>query len=57
MYGKNSEKIQHVGHILRLREYYRVVKNKKETQVTMLKYMFCILQSHFSNIMYITWSI
>jgi len=30
MYGKNSEKIKHVGHILRLRVYYRVVKNKKK---------------------------
>jgi len=29
MYEKNSEKIQFVGHIFRLRVYYRVVKNKK----------------------------
>jgi len=27
MYEKNSEKIQSVGHIFRLRVYYRVVKN------------------------------
>jgi len=30
MYEKNSEKIKHVGHIFRLRVYYRVVKNKKK---------------------------
>jgi len=47
MYGKNSEKSQHVGDIFRLHIYYRVVKNKKkfkflwrkeEIQVTMLEY-------------------
>jgi len=30
MYEKNSEKIQTVGHIFRLRVYYKVVKNKKK---------------------------
>ena len=30
MYAKNSEKIQPVGHIFRLRVYYRVLKNKKK---------------------------
>ena len=29
MYEKNSENIQSVRHIFRLRVYYRVVKNKK----------------------------
>ena len=56
MYEKNSEKIQLVGHIFRLCVYCRVVK-KNKIQVTMLEYMFCILQGHFSDIMYITGSI
>jgi len=31
MYEKNSEKIQTVGHIFRLRVYYRVVKKKNSS--------------------------
>jgi len=50
MYEKNSEKIQSVGHIFRLRVYYRVVKNKK---IFKLQYFFFWQNSSYNARIYV----
>ena len=52
MYAKRSEKIQPVGHIFRLRVYYKVVKNKKNSSYNARIYVLYFRESFFRHNVY-----
>ena len=53
MYEKNSEKIQHVGHIFRLHVYYRLSKIRRNSSYNARIYVLYFVGSLFRhNVLY-----